>query len=155
MDVAKTTDDYLIPMNVFDRLFETRPVSGASEVVKSLVTDYSVSEDGLTYSFTLREGVVFSNGSALTASDVQFSFERLLKEAKENTEIPLEILGGEAVMNGKPSYPYMAGFSGLKIRRTWFLQPEVQIYRRIRKCGLTGRCGMSDCREAPVFKGGI
>ncbi|MEI3100900.1 MAG: ABC transporter substrate-binding protein [Oscillospiraceae bacterium] len=41
----------------------------------SLVTDYSVSEDGLTYSFTLREGVVFSNGSALTASDVQYSFD--------------------------------------------------------------------------------
>ena len=48
MDVAETTDDYLIPMNVFDRLFETRPATGSSEVVKSLVTDYSVSEDGLT-----------------------------------------------------------------------------------------------------------
>ena len=101
MDVAETTDDYLIPMNVFDRLFETRPAAGSSEVVKSLVTDYSVSEDGLTYSFTLREGVVFSNGSALTASDVRFSFERLLKTAKDNTEIPLEILGGEAVMKGE------------------------------------------------------
>ena len=101
MDVAETTDDYLIPMNVFDRLFETRPAAGSSEVVKSLVTDYSVSEDGLTYDFTLREGVVFSNGSPLTASDVQFSFERLLKAAKKNTEIPLEILGGEAVMKGE------------------------------------------------------
>lgn len=101
MDVAETTDHYLVPMNVFDRLFETRPAAdGSSEVVKSLVTDYSVSEDGLTYDFTLREGVVFSNGSPLTASDVQFSFERLLKIAKDNTEIPLEILGGEAVMKG-------------------------------------------------------
>ena len=101
MDVAQTTDDYLIPMNVFDRLFETRPAEGASEVVKSLVTDYSISADGLTYDFTLRSGVVFSNGSALTASDVQYSFERLLKAAKENTEIPLEIQGGEAVLNGE------------------------------------------------------
>ncbi len=101
MDVTETTDDYLIPMNVFDRLFETRPAGGSSEIVKSLVTDYSVSEDGLTYDFTLRGGVVFSNGSALTASDVQYSFERLLKAARENTEIPLEIVGGEAVMNGE------------------------------------------------------
>ncbi len=101
MDVAETTDDYLIPMNVFDRLFETRPGDGASEIVKSLVTDYSVSEDGLIYDFTLRDGIVFSNGSPLTASDVQFSFERLLKTAKKNTEIPLEILGAEAVMNGE------------------------------------------------------
>ena len=101
MDVAQTTDNYLIPMNVFDRLFETRPVGGVSEVVKSLVTDYAVSADGLTYDFTIREGVVFSNGSALTASDVQFTFERLLKMAKQNTEIPLEVVGGEQVMNGE------------------------------------------------------
>ena len=101
LDVAETTDNYLIPMNVFDRLFETRPADGACEVVKSLVTDYSVSADGLTYDFTLRDGVVFSNGSALTASDVQYSFERLLKAAKDNTDIPLEIAGGEAVMKGE------------------------------------------------------
>ena len=63
MDVAQTTDDYMIPMNVFDRLFETRPAGGSSEVVKSLITDYSLSEDGLTYDFTLRDGVVFSNGN--------------------------------------------------------------------------------------------
>ena len=55
MDVAKTTDNYLIPLNVFDRLFETRPGDGASELVESLATDYAVSEDGLTYDFTLRE----------------------------------------------------------------------------------------------------
>ena len=101
MDVALTTDDYNIPLNVFDRLFETRPASGPAEVVKSLVTDYSISGDGLTYDFTLREGVVFSNGSALTASDVQFTFERLLKKANQNTEIPLEVVGGQQVMDGK------------------------------------------------------
>ena len=101
MDVAETTDDYMIPMNVFDRLFETRPVSGSSEIVKSLVENYSVSDDGRVYDFTLRSGIVFSNGSALTSSDVRYSFERLLKIAKDNTDIPLEILGGEDVMNGK------------------------------------------------------
>ena len=67
MDVAETTDDYLIPMNVFDRVFETGPASGTSEVVKSLVTEYTVSEDGLTYDFTLRDGIMFPNDSALTA----------------------------------------------------------------------------------------
>ena len=36
MDVAKTTDNYLIPMNVFDRLFETRPGENGAEVVKSI-----------------------------------------------------------------------------------------------------------------------
>jgi len=97
MDVARTTDDYLIPMNVFDRLFETKTVDGTAQVVKSLCEDWSVSGDGLTYSFTLRPNIVFSNNSALTASDVQYSFERLLKENRYNYEIAEEIAGAEAV----------------------------------------------------------
>ena len=101
MDVSKTTDDYQIPMNVFDRLFETRIVDGTAQVVKSLCEDYTVSEDGLRYDFVLKDGVVFSNGNPLTASDVEYSFARLLKEAGENTDIPLEIVGGEALMNGE------------------------------------------------------
>lgn len=101
MDVAKTTDNYMVPMNVFDRLFETRMVDGTAKVVGSLCTDYSVSDDGLNYDFTLRDGVVFSNGSALTASDVQYTFERLLKMGQENMDIPMEVAGAEDVALGK------------------------------------------------------
>ena len=101
MDVAKTTDDYMIPMNVFDRLFETRVQDGTAQVVPSLCTEFKVSEDGLTYDFTLREGVVFSNGNPLTASDVQYTFERLLILANQNTDIPLEVAGGQELMDGK------------------------------------------------------
>ena len=99
MDVAQTTDDYMIPMNIFDRLFETRTVDGTAQVVKSLCEDYSVSEDGLKYDFVLKSGIVFSNGSALTASDVKYSFERLLIAAAQNTDIPLEVVGADALMN--------------------------------------------------------
>ena len=89
----------MIPMNIFDRLFETRTVDGTAQVVKSLCEDYSVSEDGLKYDFVLKSGIVFSNGSALTASDVKYSFERLLIAAAQNTDIPLEVVGAEALMN--------------------------------------------------------
>ena len=99
MDITQTTDDYMIPMNIFDRLFETRTVDGTAQVVKSLCDDYKVSEDGLTYDFTLKSGIVFSNGSALTASDVKYSFERILIAAAQNTDIPLEIVGSDALMN--------------------------------------------------------
>ena len=99
MDITQTTDDYMIPMNIFDRLFETRTVGGTAQVVKSLCDDYKVSEDGLTYDFTLKSGIVFSNGSALTASDVKYSFERILIAAAQNTDIPLEIVGSDALMN--------------------------------------------------------
>lgn len=102
MDVAQTTDDYMVPMNIFDRLFEVEvQADGSTEIVGSLCVDYSVSGDGLTYSFVLRDGVVFSNGSALTASDVQYTFERLLTAGGVNDDVPLEVLGAEALQNGE------------------------------------------------------
>lgn len=99
MDTAHNDSYYLGPMNTFDRLFETRMVDGEAKVLGSLCVDYQMSDDGLTYDFTLRDGVRFSNGDPLTASDVRYSFSRLLTEAAVNTDIALEILGGESLMN--------------------------------------------------------
>lgn len=42
-----------------------------------LARDWDVSEDNLTYTFYLNEGVMFHDGSELTAEDVKFSFDRL------------------------------------------------------------------------------
>lgn len=101
MDMSQTTDDYMIPMNVYDRLFETRRSPEGTVLVPSLCTDCQISEDGLTYTMTLREGIVFSNGNPLTASDVKFTFEHLLKANAMNTEIPEEVAGSEALMKGE------------------------------------------------------
>lgn len=45
-----------------------------------LATDWTISGDGKTYDFTLREGAKFSDGSPVTAEDVVASFERLAAE---------------------------------------------------------------------------
>lgn len=49
----------------------------ATGIEPDLAESWTVSEDGLTYSFTLRDGAKFSDGSAVTAGDVKFSIERL------------------------------------------------------------------------------
>ena len=99
MDMAHNDSVYWAQLNIFDRLFETRMVDGKATAVNSLCTNYRISEDGLTYDFVLREGVLFSNGDPLTSSDVCYSFSRLLTEAAVNTDIPLQILGGQALMD--------------------------------------------------------
>ena len=102
MDVTKTTQDYMVPMNIFDRLFEVEvQPDGSTEIVNSLCSGYTLSDDGLTYDFTLREGVKFSNGNPLTASDVLYTFERLLKEGGANYDIALEVEGADQVLEGK------------------------------------------------------
>ena len=49
----------------------------AGEVTPALAESYTVSDDGTTYTFTLREGVVFPNGDPLTADVVVASLNRV------------------------------------------------------------------------------
>jgi peptide/nickel transport system substrate-binding protein len=47
-------------------------------VMPWLATGYTASPDGLTYTFTLRKGVKFSNGQAMTSADVKFSLQQTM-----------------------------------------------------------------------------
>ena len=69
-------------LQVYDRLLEIAPDS--AELVPSLATEEPtddnglISEDGLTYTFPIREGVRFHDGTDLTAEDVKFSWDRAM-----------------------------------------------------------------------------
>ena len=58
--------------NVFEGL--VKPDTDGS-FVDAVASGHSVSEDGCTYTFTLRDGVKFHNGEAVTSDDVLYSFE--------------------------------------------------------------------------------
>ncbi len=49
-----------------------------NEIVPSVAKEWSVSDDGLVWTFTLNQGIKFHDGSELTASDVVFSADRLM-----------------------------------------------------------------------------
>ena len=75
-DPAETTG-LLSPFIVLYALHDAlvKPMPGKA-MAPSLAESWSGSPDGLTYEFTLRQGVRFHNGDLMTADDVKFSFER-------------------------------------------------------------------------------
>ena len=62
--------------SLFDGLMDYEP--GTTTLKPDLATDYTVSDDGLTYTFNLRKGVTFHNGREFKASDVKYTLERVV-----------------------------------------------------------------------------
>lgn len=75
---VSAVNDFRILMNVYDGL--VRYKDGTLEVEPALATDWTISEDGTEYTFNLREGVTFHDGSAFNAESVVFNFERMIQE---------------------------------------------------------------------------
>ncbi|MBW9052789.1 ABC transporter substrate-binding protein [Rhizobium mesosinicum] len=60
--------------SLYSRLMDYEP--GTPNPIPSLAESFTVSPDGLTYTFKLHKGVKFSNGREVVASDVKYSIER-------------------------------------------------------------------------------
>lgn len=95
--IAQDLDDSLDPhqtvaagtrevlFNIFEGL--VKPNSDG-EMIPAVAEKYTLSEDGSTYTFTLREGVKFHNGQTVTAEDVVYSINRCAA-VPEGQEKPL------------------------------------------------------------------
>ncbi len=73
--------NYLFNVNMFEGLYIR---DDKAELVPALAESVAVAPDGLTYTFKLRKGVKFHDGSAMTADDVKFSLERAINPATKN-----------------------------------------------------------------------
>jgi peptide/nickel transport system substrate-binding protein len=72
------TNDFRILVNLYDGL--VRYKNGTLEVEPALAESWTISEDGRTYTFKLRKGVKFHDGSDFNAEAVKFNFDRMLKD---------------------------------------------------------------------------
>ena len=72
-------------------------LGAVGELEMDLAEDMQVSEDGLSYTFTLRKGVKFHDGSELTADDVKYTVDRMLALKKGVYGSMSSISGAEVV----------------------------------------------------------
>ena len=93
---AAAAIDEVTYANIFEGL--TRFGSDGA-ILPALAESWDISEDGTTYTFTLRSGVTFHDGAAMNAEDVVFSLDRARAEDTTNAQAALfaNITGVEAV----------------------------------------------------------
>ncbi|HEX7039066.1 MAG TPA: ABC transporter substrate-binding protein [Trueperaceae bacterium] len=93
--------NWSIIKSIFDGLMDYEP--GTTNLKPHLAESYTVSEDGLTFTFTLRDGVKFHNGRELVADDVKYSLERVLDPATQSPGqgFYLTILGAQEFIDGE------------------------------------------------------
>ena len=75
--------DQVTYANIFEGL--TRFASDGS-IVPGLAESWVISDDGLVYTFRLREGVKFHDGTTMDAEDVKFSLDRARGEESQNAQ---------------------------------------------------------------------
>jgi peptide/nickel transport system substrate-binding protein len=72
---------------VLENVYDTLVVPNAEDLTMepSLAESWETSEDGLTWTFTLREGVTFHDGSQFDSGDVVYSYSRIIDEELSNS----------------------------------------------------------------------
>lgn len=68
-----------------DPLFQSTLLITKDDITigNDLATDYTISDDGLTWTFTIRDDITFTDGEPLTASDVAFTYNSALEQVTE------------------------------------------------------------------------
>ena len=100
-------------MNLYDGL--VRYKDGTLEVEPALATSWNISNDGTEYTFSLRQGVKFHDGSDFNADDVLFTAQRAQNVPKSPSGFGTYLKGKEFIkidshtihIKTKKPYPLM------------------------------------------------
>ncbi|WP_174790043.1 MULTISPECIES: ABC transporter substrate-binding protein [Haloarcula] len=97
IDPAKGTDyvQAMALVNLYDPLVFP---NSDGEIQPHLASDWSVSSDSKTYTFTLRDDVTFHSGNSLTAEDVKFTTERFLDLNQGYASLLSDVLDKENIV---------------------------------------------------------
>ena len=116
-------DQLYVTRQIFDTLTEQDPSTG--QILPFLASKWSVNADATQFTFTLRSGVTFSNGSALTAQVVADNFSEIVKAGAAASWVAGDFVGyaGTTVAGpltftvkfARPDGPFIQQLSGVDI----------------------------------------
>jgi peptide/nickel transport system substrate-binding protein len=123
LDPHKVTafSSFAVIGQIYDGLLE---INSDLQLEPALAESWEVSDDGLTYTFTLREGVKFHNDRVMTAEDVVYSFERIMAEETASPQASRfgEVAGVRAIDEGtveftlsQPFAPFLSNLPNLTV----------------------------------------
>ena len=102
IDTLHATDySTTIELNILNQIYDTMMYmnpDGTEEPEPRIATDYAISEDGLTYTFTIRDDATFHDGTPVTAQDVAFSLELFKSSDYQGSQI--EMMDSVEVVDG-------------------------------------------------------
>src|SRR5882672_4400305 len=86
--VTMTNNSWTVTYPAYERLvkFKVENGRGSTEVEGDVAKSWTVTDDGLQWTFTLADGHKFADGTPVNAAAVKYSFDRLLKVAKGPSE---------------------------------------------------------------------
>jgi peptide/nickel transport system substrate-binding protein len=102
---------------ILDSLVKT--TDDGSQIIPNLAESWTLSEDNLVYTFTLKPGIKFSDGTDVTGADWVFSFERAMSELASHWEFASDNIAAVAASGDRtlevtlkaPSPAMLANFS--------------------------------------------
>ena len=96
--------------SLYDGLMDYEP--GTTELRPGLAESYEISDDGMVFTFKLRDGVQFHNGRVMTADDVKYSLDRVTNPKTQSPGAGFfgSIAGYDAISSGETE-----SLSGVKV----------------------------------------
>lgn len=88
--------DRMVYTSLYDKLFD---IDASGKIVPMLATSYEVTPDGKTYTFKLKEGVKFHDGTDFDAEAVKFNFERNITGEKSKRKSELKVVDSVTVVD--------------------------------------------------------
>ena len=101
--IAKGTHESFVIYQAFEGLMR---YDENDELVPGQAESYEVSDDGMTYTFKLRDGLKWSNGDPLTAKDFEYAWKRVIDPelaSEYSFQITTYVKGAEEYFNGEGS----------------------------------------------------